>query len=408
MKFCNSCNAQLKDSAKFCNICGAKLEAEEVAQLEQIEALELADEPQPKEEKADFAISFTPPQKVTVAAEQPAEENEPQKSGLPTAEQPVPPVQPVYSQPVYNQAPQQPVYAQPYNAYGQPMYAQPIYTRPATLQRPPIAAVSALKQVIASPLFVISAIMFTLLFLFNVYSVLMADKSFATTIFFYLEKFDLGFYSLYEIWDIIDAIVTVLKVISVLSLIPALLTAIGLWVSFGASKNQQNPMMSTAGFSVLQAGAIINLVITCITCLPIVIIGFVFLSTGYQQGMIMGLAVLLVGTPYVIFAILYRSKIIGSISSASSCARGRTLAEPSTFVAVMCFLLAAIKIIGFMLPLVFSVKNPFLRPEGIEMVSDLLSIATSITFGVLIFVLRSKTNTVCYNSGYNRGMGYYG
>lgn len=158
---------------------------------------------------------------------------------------------------------------------------------PCTLTRPALSnnpALNALKTVGSSPLFLTMTILFSLSALLNIFaSMRLGDTMSNLYVYFYRLGLDT-----YQIQQIMDSMSSTSVVSAVLGSIPAILTAVAMWIHFGTCSNRQNGNISTAGLTICKVLFYISM-ISLIICGVLIVGGvalvvIMFIATGESVG----------------------------------------------------------------------------------------------------------------------------
>lgn len=158
---------------------------------------------------------------------------------------------------------------------------------PCSLERPALSnnpALNALKTVGSSPLFLAMTILFSLSALLNIFaSMKLGDTMSNLYVYFYRLGMDA-----YQIQQLMDSMSSTSVVSAVLGSIPAILTAVAMWIHFGTCSNRQNGNISTAGLTICKVLFYISM-ISLIICGVLIVGGvalvvIMFIATGESVG----------------------------------------------------------------------------------------------------------------------------
>ena len=158
---------------------------------------------------------------------------------------------------------------------------------PCTLTRPALSnnpALNALKTVGSSPLFLTMTILFSLSALLNIFaSMRLGDTMSNLYVYFYRLGLDPNM-----IEQVMDSISSTSVVSAVMGSIPAILTAVALWIHFGTCSNRQNGNISTAGLTICKVLFYISM-ISLIICGALIVGGaalvvIMVIATGESFG----------------------------------------------------------------------------------------------------------------------------
>lgn len=303
-------------------------------------------------------------------------------------QQPAQPEQQTYTQPV-----------QPQQNYGAPTqnfqmppqyYAQPPVQYP--VQRPITPVHGVLKSFFASPLFLITAILFSVNLLFQIIASLFPqDPAYIVN----------QIYSnLYSALSDAQSGTTVGTVIGML--ITGGLMAAAYWITYISAKNPSIPAAKTAGLTIMKVFSIISLVVMSLAevlCVVLAVIFGVALAGndyGYMDEMMSVIFVFLIaacifGFVVLIFEIIYEAKVIKMLNSAKNAMlTGMVPNKASVFVAVICFISAAVSF--------FSVFGDAVLYGWIRVPLGLTSVALNVLYGLLVL----QFNKMLKNAGMAR------
>lgn len=303
------------------------------------------------------------------------------------------PVQPQAEQPVQVGQPQEASAASAEQAAPAASYVPAVRSAPPRSNNPVLKAV---KDLGASPLFLIAVIAFTAAVFFNLVSIFTRSSA---SIYSLNEAF--GRFGIDELNGTLYQMKDYLKAIGVFSLIPSAIYLIGLWMIFAGAQQRGSAGIPTSGFTIIKVMAIISLVFVCIAlalseimCV-LAIIGISgyysyanVLPRDYGYGgaenmvstfataILVGVAIgALIG---FVLVIVYEAKIISTINTVKrTVITGNADYKVSGFVAVMNFILAFFSLFG-------------LFAGGFAaLLSEACSITALICFGILIFKYKS-------------------
>ena len=246
-----------------------------------------------------------------------------------------------------------------------------------------------LRSLANSPKFLVAAVSFTLSIVFaliasstsatsllNQFSSLMNQAGMGDTDLAMMEQEMMEYYSQINSFSFMFGLI---------ASIPAILTALGLWMIFFAGKNKQNNDFSTSGFTVIQVINIIGFVLDCIiSALTVVfsvamsaeLIGYMDDSGEALPIVIISLIVLIL---IIVLPLLYLFKIIKMVGGAKKMAITGTPVEcASVFVGVI-----------VMLGVLPSVSSLLFSPL-MGKLNALCSMIAGVCFSLLIFDFRSR------------------
>lgn len=271
----------------------------------------------------------------------------------------------------------QPMQSQPMQS--QPMQSQPMYNSPAV--SPVIAAV---KGIASSPLFLTAVIIYTLSLLLSFANSLAPMRN----VYQIMQLLNLDYYMDYYIdYGVIAGITTTF---SIIGMIPSILMALGLWLTFAASKNNTFPGFKTAGLTIIKVLTIISLVWVSVAAglltIVLIVAATVAIVEGEAAAMAIVLGVILVAVG-VTLSIVYYAKIVQTINAVkNSVMTGMPNERASRFVAVCCFIMAAGSAISI-IPLLINAFGLFGSMTSVF--SAILNVAVYICFGIIIFKYRN-------------------
>ena len=269
-------------------------------------------------------------------------------------QQPAQPEQQTYTQPVQ---PQQNYGAPAQNFQAQPQYyAQPPVQYPV---QPPVSPVTpvhgVLKSFFASPLFLITAILFSANLLFQIIASLFPqDPAYIVNQIYSSLPYEMQFIispgDLYSALSDAQSGTTIGTVIGML--ITGGLMAAAYWITYISAKNPGIPAAKTAGLTIMKVFSIISL---------------------------------------LIFEIIYEAKVIKMLNSAKNAMlTGMVPNKASMFVAVICFISAAVSF--------FSIFGDAVLYGWIRVPLGLTSVALNVLHGLLVL----RFNKMLKNAGMAR------
>ncbi len=335
--FCPKCGMQNAENNQFCRSCGAALVTQPVSQ-----------------------------------------EGTPQNTAYPEQEYqyevPQPTPQPVYRE----EAPQNAMYQnQPYQFTVSPPKPKAPYSRNPVL--------NAVKTLGASPLFLVAAIAFTACLLFQFLAALSITSSgILGTIYSYAETMGLSYY-LDEAYGAVQGAATAF---TILGMIPSILVAVGIWMTFTSAINRTSDGMKASGLTIIKVVNVIQMVSFNILLgiLEIVLIAATaevadsYMAEGATTVFVV-MILLVAGID--VFLNLYYGKLIKTVNAMKmTIYSGNPSLNVSSFVAVMCFISAFFSLFGL-----FGAGGFF----GVMQV--LAAITASVCFGVFLFRYKNKMLT---------------
>lgn len=281
--------------------------------------------------------------------------------------------------------PQQPVQQQPVQQPVQP--AAPVAPPPVAYVAPPVNSplsthpvLNTLKTLGSSPLLLVAIIAFSAALVFSLINAFVTPAIDLSA----LGLSGLG-YAAYELREVLDILNTVIIVFTVIGMIPSILMALGMWLTYAAASNRQDNGMKTTGLTLVQTGTIITMVTTILLLGILSIVALVLaaaasevyymedtvpLFIGLFFGLLIGLALCIV---YYVF-------VLNAIKSVKTTAKtGVPTIKAIMFVAVLAIIGGAGNFIS-----VFSADGV------VGVISSLLSATANILFGVVLLSYRSK------------------
>ena len=130
-----------------------------------------------------------------------------------------------------------------------------------------------LKKIGSSPLFIVCASLFTLSLLLSFRYAVGGQNQIINSIYRIAEQFGVSYY----LWDYWEPIRFAINGYALIALIPSILVAIGLWLTFASAHNKYQPSVKTAGLTIIKVINCINLVWSCIVLAAVEIVGIIAL-----------------------------------------------------------------------------------------------------------------------------------
>ena len=257
-----------------------------------------------------------------------------------------------------------------------------------------------LKNLGSSPLFIVCASLFTLSLLLSFWYAVGGQNQIVGAIYRMAREFGFDDY----LWSYFNPISTGIKVYSVISLVPSILVAVGLWMTFASAHNKYEPSVKTAGLTMIKVINCINLLWSIIVLAVVEILGIVSIvgitsvsynaydsyygyyekPSAYMIGFVVGFMIAFAVVFF--FEILFLAKINKTINSMKNAANnGNVKNLASSYVAVILIISAVFSLIG-MVATLFSPIAAF---------QALVTCAMNICFAVLIFSYNSKVRPFC-------------
>ena len=262
-----------------------------------------------------------------------------------------------------------------------------------------------LKSFFASPLFLITAILFSVNLLFQIIASLFPqDPAYIVNQIYSNLPYEMQFIispgDLYSALSDAQSGTTIGTVIGML--ITGGLMAAAYWITYISAKSPSVPAAKTAGLTIMKVFSIINLVVMSfaeVLCVVLAVIFGVALAGndyGYMDEMmsvifVFLIAACIIGFVVLIFEIIYEAKVIKMLNSAKNAMRtGMVPNKASMFVAVICFISAAVSF--------FSVFGDAVLYGWIRVPLGLTSVALNVLYGLLVL----QFNKMLKNAGMAR------
>lgn len=270
-------------------------------------------------------------------------------------------------------------------------------------------AVAAVKKTGGSALFLIATITYTVTVLLSLISAFMPSSMYAYADMLYELTYD------YSVYETISAMNAGSIFGALIASIPTILTALGLWLIYGASKSNK-PRVSTGGLTMINVFQIIMLVLAslglAIICVLMVVATLAVREAnawsfyGYSGAEavlgIAGTAFLVIFAILILFmvlAIIYYAKLIGSIRVIKKAANGIVAGKKiSLFVIVINFIMIGFSVIGLISSLVFF--------NFITFLGNLTSIAFNILITIILIQMRGRLNQIVVDHSMNQTDAY--
>lgn len=307
----------------------------------------------------------------------------------------IPPVQPQnYGTPTQN-------FQMPPQYFAQPPVQYPV--QQPVMQVSPVHGV--LKSFFTSPLFLITAIVFSAHLLLQIIANLIPqDPAYIVNQIYSNLPYEMQF--IISPGDLYSAIADAQGGTTIGTVIGMLITgglmAAAYWVTYISAKNPSIPAAKTAGLTIMKVFSIISLVVMSIALVLCVVLTVIFGAAlasndyGYMDEMmnvffIILIAACIVGVIVLIFEIIYEAKVIKMLNSAKNAMlTGMVPNKASMFVAVICFISAAVSF--------FSVFGDAVLYGWIRVPLGLTSVALNVLYGLLVL----QFNKMLKNAGMAR------
>ena len=270
----------------------------------------------------------------------------------------------------------------------------PLYTRPPEAAPPPAYStaeppvIQLMRRMARSPYFLVPAIGYTCMLVFNVMATLQSTSTVA------LESYLAPLYAystdvqMAALADTLSTMITASAGGALVGQIPAILVAVGIWMMYATAVDTSGKPLQTAGLTIIRVLQIISLVLVCLMALlMLVIFGFVFAALGQVDEAAAATAVLAVVLVLiaVIFAldILYYAKLMRMLNNFRWTIRtGTPQGSVSTHVAVLTILGGVISL------------GTFLTGNMFSGLAGVASAVSGIGFGILLFRYRDELRNI--------------
>ena len=262
------------------------------------------------------------------------------------------------------------------------------------LNLPP--AVNVLKQIASSPLFLVAIIAFSLDILFSILggNGLMAFYILAQSLYSMANNF--GMYQLYDVASNIMSFAAlplakgISMAISLICHIPAIVIAVGLWLTYKSASDKKSPYVDATGLNTIKVVNILYLVWNCVAYVIIgllLIVPAVALIAEGGEVAILGIyvaAIFIIGALVAAAIIVFYFKINRSLSAVISVAKtGRPNTYASSFVMIFLVFKAVIGVFGF-----FEVGS------FATSVSNLLYVVALVCFAFVLYQYKNQMRAV--------------
>ena len=243
------------------------------------------------------------------------------------------------------------------------------------------------KKVGSSPAFLIAIICFTLTLFLHLLTLQPAGSTYTT------------FEDLFTAFNIAqpDSLETLTLVTGIISMLPGILIATGLWITYGTCVSRK-PKANTAGLTMIFVVNLVELILTSLVLLGALVLMIIVYHTepwqlngadaDFEKAICLAIIITLAAT--FAFALLSYIKVCTTASNVRNTLRtGMPNRRASRFVGVLCFISGVMLVLlgggNLMMGLAILLPSAFLSA-----LSNLLTAASQILFGVLIFSYRSK------------------
>ncbi len=276
------------------------------------------------------------------------------------------------------------------SAYQQPnptlQYQQTMHSQHAGAS----SGLALLKQLCTCPVALVAIIAYTAAALFSFMNSINGSSGIFAYIYQLADMLDMED----MIWNIYDYIQSASLISMIIRMIPTVLIAIGLWITYASAVNKNNTGMKTSGLTLIKVILIINLVCICIAFGMVEIFALVAAvnlsnsyfgssTLGYLVGAMLGIAIAMT------LIILFYVKAVKSINTIRLTAQsGIPSDKVSAYVAVMAFIMG-----GFTALSIFGSHGAF------ALLVNLGSATASISFGIFLFSYRGKMRAAANGMG---------
>lgn len=246
----------------------------------------------------------------------------------------------------------------------------------------PVQVVSTsdkVKSFIASPIVFVMCVVFSIALLLSIISGVTAAGSVGAEInvnipYEYRSQIPDGFY---------DAVDIANDIMVFVSNVPSIILTIGMWLMYSSARSSS--VMNTTGLTMIRGISIFYLVMMCIVCGIFALCGLVIMYAALISAfeLMIGIAfiIIIIGCGLLALFIVFFAKLVVMLGRIrNTLITGVADDRISSFVAVMCFVLAGINFISSL---------QFILFDFLTFVSGIVTVASMIIFGVLIFSYRS-------------------
>ncbi|MGN0479689.1 MAG: hypothetical protein ACI4GO_09670 [Hominenteromicrobium sp.] len=204
-----------------------------------------------------------------------------------------------------------------------------------------------------------------------------------------------------EIYSELYAAQSAGMVSKLIAMIPGVITSglavAALWITYISGRDEKSPLLKTSGLTILKVLQIIGLVglgllaLLLVICLVVLFVIFAMASgevSVYERAMFnmvmwICIAAVFVGLICLAVKIVYSIKVIGSINAAKKAIdTGKAVKKASMFVAILCFISAAIGI--------FNLYGDFVLTGWFSLLTGGCSAAAQVVFGICIIQFNKK------------------
>lgn len=253
----------------------------------------------------------------------------------------------------------------------------------------PFAAkvLAAAKKEGSSPTFLVAAIFLTLTLVLNLLSLLLTNSAAA----YETLLAELGLSNL----ALPDWLRTFTLAAEIIPMIPTILIAIGLWITYGTCVSRK-PKANTAGLAIIFVVNLVQLVLSSLGLLTALLPFLVLrshIADAFTQAMVLGAGLTVLAV--FAFLLIYYIQLCTTISNIRGTLQtGSPNKHISRFVAIMCYIGSAFAFLsgigGLFSACTAIFSKEFSLVAFLSPISSLLTGVAQVLFGVLLFSYRSK------------------
>ena len=231
-----------------------------------------------------------------------------------------------------------------------PVAAGAAHQRPAGApmqQRPSGPVLHTIRKLAASPLYLTGAIAYSCALLFSIAATVSGSNSLTATIMRVLSlmgsmggmgSMEMNYLN-NELMGALSGVQGMFVGTAILGQLPAILIAVGIWITFASAVNKSGAPMSTGGLTIIKVITIINLVVQCLALLVCEIVMLILMGAlGQYDDAVVPIVIVFMVLIAVIFAfsIVFYAKLSGTISAMQQSIRTETASDRvSSYVAVI-------------------------------------------------------------------------
>ena len=218
---------------------------------------------------------------------------------------------------------------------------------PMQQQRPSGPVLHTIRKLAASPLYLTGAIAYSCALLFSIAATVSGSNSLTATIMRVLSlmgsmggmgSMEMNYLN-NELMGALSGVQGMFVGTAILGQLPAILIAVGIWITFASAVNKSGAPMSTGGLTIIKVITIINLVFQCLALLVCEIVMLILMGAlGQYDDAVVPIVIVFMVLIAVIFAfsIVFYAKLSGTISAMQQSIRTETASDRvSSYVAVI-------------------------------------------------------------------------